>query len=68
MEDQFIAGIANESKLDMLKHCLASEKEITFPLAKVAVIKAYSRIGRASPFNAVAGQPTPAKQEMRKLK
>ncbi|KAF6238733.1 hypothetical protein HO173_003239 [Letharia columbiana] len=51
MGNQFVAGIADDSKLDMVQLYLASETKITFPLAKAAVIKAYSRIGRASPFD-----------------
>lgn len=51
MGNQFVAGIADDGKLDMVQLYLASESKITFPLAKAAVIKAYSRIGRASPFD-----------------
>lgn len=49
--NQFIAGIADEGKLDMVQLYLSHETKVTFPIAKAAVIKAYSRIGRPSPFN-----------------
>ena len=45
MGNQFVAGIADEGKLDMVQLYLSNEKAITFPLAKAAVIKAYSRLG-----------------------
>ena len=64
MGNQFVAGIADDGKLDMVQLYLAQEKEITFPLAKAAVIKAYSRIGRPSPFDAAANQPASTKQEV----
>ena len=51
MGNQFIAGITDDSKLDIVQLYLASESKITFPLAKAAVVKAFSRIGRASPFD-----------------
>ena len=63
MGNQFVAGIADDAKLDMVQLYLSQENEITFPLAKAAVVKAYTRIGRASPFDAGAMQPAPAKQE-----
>jgi hypothetical protein len=49
--NQFVAGIADENKLDMVQLYLASESKITFPAAKAAVVRAYSRIGRPSPFD-----------------
>ena len=55
MGNQFVAGLADEGKLDMVQLYLANEMELTFPLAKAAVIKAYSRIGRASPFDVDCG-------------
>lgn len=48
---QFIAGLAEDSKLDMVQLYLSTETKLTFQIAKAAVIKAYSRIGRASPFD-----------------
>ena len=51
MGSQFVAGIADDSKVDMVQLYLAHETIITFPVAKAAVVKAYSRIGRASPFD-----------------
>ena len=51
MGNQFVVGIADDGKLDMVQLYLVSESKITFPLAKAAVIKAFSRIGRASPFD-----------------
>ena len=59
-----MTGFADDGKLDMVQLYLSQEREITFPLAKAAVVKAYSRIGRASPFDAGATQPAPAKQEV----
>lgn len=55
MGNQFVAGLTDESKLDMVQLYLANEREITFPLAKAAVVKAYSRIGRPSPFDVDLG-------------
>jgi hypothetical protein len=49
--NQFIAGLADENKIDMVQVYLAEKTTITFPEVKEAVIKAYSRIGRASPFD-----------------
>lgn len=49
--NQFIAGLADENKTDMVQIYLTGKTTITFPEAKEAVIKAYSRIGRASPFD-----------------
>ena len=51
MPRQFVAQLADESKLDIVQFYLATEREITFPEAKAAVVKAYSRIGRPSPFD-----------------
>ena len=51
MGSQFVAGLADESKLDMVQLYLSNDPKITFPNAKAAVIRAYSRIGRASPFD-----------------
>ena len=51
MGSQFVAGIADDSKVDMVQLYLAHETIITFPVAKAAVVKAYRRIGRASPFD-----------------
>lgn len=64
MGNQFVAGIAEDGKLDMVQLYLAQEREITFPLAKAAVVKAYSRIGRPSPFDAGAPQPPSVKPEV----
>ena len=49
--NQFVAGIADENKLDMVQLYLSSEPKITFPAAKAAVVRVYSRIGRPSPFD-----------------
>ena len=50
MGNQFVAGLADDSKLDMVQLYL-QDQPITIPPVKTAVIKAYSRIGRASLFN-----------------
>ena len=51
MGSQFVAGITDDSKLDIVQLYLAHETKITFPVAKAAVVKAFGRIGRASPFD-----------------
>ena len=58
MGSQFVAGIADEAKLDMVQLYLQNEEVITFPLAKAAVVRAFSRIGRASPFDTLATNST----------
>ena len=47
----FVAGLSDDSKIDMVQLYLSTETQITFPAAKAAVIRAYSRIGRESPFD-----------------
>jgi len=49
----FVAGLADENKFHMVQLYLsANPKNIcSFPAAKAAVIKAYTRIVRASPFD-----------------
>ena len=56
--NQFVAGISDDAKLDMVQLYLANEKDITFLVAKAAVIRAYSRIGRASPFDVERAGPS----------
>ena len=47
----FIAGLRDEAKIDMAQLYLGGKQDFTFPQAKEAVVKAYTRIGRASPFD-----------------
>ena len=53
-----MAGFSADAKLDMVQVYLANEKDITFPVAKAAVIRAYSRIGSASPFDVEKAGPS----------
>lgn len=46
-----MAGLDDESKLDIVRLYLDGSNAISFPEAKKAVIKAYLRIGQPSPFD-----------------
>ncbi|KAI9776436.1 MAG: hypothetical protein M1816_005318 [Peltula sp. TS41687] len=47
----FVAGLAEDSKLDRVQMYLGTNDNFTFAEAKAAVVRAYSRIGRPSPFD-----------------
>ena len=64
MGSQFMAGLADEGKLDMVQLYLLNDPKITFSNAKAAVIKAYSRIGRASPFDVHKNRSASSKPEV----
>lgn len=64
MGSQFVAGLADDSKLDMIQLYLSNDPKITFPNAKAAVIKAYSRIERASPFDVLEDRSAGSKAEV----
>lgn len=51
LENQFIADLTNENKIDMMQVYLTDKTNITFSKAKKAVIKVYSRIERVSSFD-----------------
>ena len=49
---QFVAGLDNESKINIVQLYLNGKEPITFPEAKKAVVKSYQQIGQPSPFDA----------------
>lgn len=51
MGNQFVAGLADKSNLDMVQLYLVNEARIIFPAAKIAVVKAYSRMGVRLPLH-----------------
>lgn len=51
LEHQFVTGLTDDRKIDLVQMYLGDTDKISFPEAKVAVIKAYRRIGRPSPFD-----------------
>lgn len=49
---QFIAGLDNKFKINMVQLYLNGKEPIIFSEAKKAVVKSYRQIGRPSPFDA----------------
>lgn len=59
-----MADLADESKLNMIQLCLSNDFKITLFNAKAVVIKAYSRIQRASPFDVQKNRSASSKPEV----
>lgn len=51
---QFVAGLADKSKFDMVHILLDDDESFTFLEAKAAVVRAYRRIGQPNPFGGSA--------------
>lgn len=60
LPNQFIAGLDDESKIDMVQLYLNDKSPIIFSDAKDAIIKFHKRIGRASSFDTFEDDKQPS--------